>query len=84
MVINSHGDTSVRPYTSELKTHPRRVDWGKVSMVDAEKRLLANALEDPDNQHFVLLSHRFARTKVDGNGKTKKVTTVAGNAGAGA
>ncbi|GKC36120.1 MLO-like protein 12, partial [Tanacetum coccineum] len=32
------------------------VDWGKISMVDAEKRLLANALEDPDNQHFVLLS----------------------------
>lgn len=25
-------------------------------MVDAERRLLANALEDPDNQHFVLLS----------------------------
>ncbi|PWA61432.1 glycosyl transferase, family 14 [Artemisia annua] len=33
-----------------------RVDWGKISMVDAEKRLLANALKDPDNQHFVLLS----------------------------
>lgn len=27
-------------------------------MVDAEKRLLANALKDPDNQHFVLLSDR--------------------------
>ncbi|GAB4838275.1 hypothetical protein Ancab_027804 [Ancistrocladus abbreviatus] len=33
-----------------------KVVWGQVSMVDAEKRLLANALEDPDNQHFVLLS----------------------------
>ncbi|KAL4205341.1 hypothetical protein AMTRI_Chr01g136780 [Amborella trichopoda] len=33
-----------------------KVDWGKISMVDAEKRLLANALQDPDNQHFVLLS----------------------------
>ncbi|XP_051150607.1 glycosyltransferase BC10-like [Andrographis paniculata] len=32
------------------------VDWGKISMVDAERRLLANALNDPDNQHFVLLS----------------------------
>ncbi|GMH06927.1 hypothetical protein Nepgr_008767 [Nepenthes gracilis] len=32
------------------------VVWGKISMVDAEKRLLANALQDPDNQHFVLLS----------------------------
>lgn len=28
-------------------------------MIDAEKRLLAHALEDPDNQHFVLLSERF-------------------------
>ncbi|KAF8042603.1 hypothetical protein BT93_A1058 [Corymbia citriodora subsp. variegata] len=33
-----------------------QVAWGKISMVDAERRLLANALEDPDNQHFVLLS----------------------------
>lgn len=30
--------------------------WGKISMVDAERRLLAHALKDPDNQHFVLLS----------------------------
>ncbi|KAK4783384.1 hypothetical protein SAY86_007758 [Trapa natans] len=33
-----------------------QVVWGKISMIDAEKRLLANALKDPDNQHFVLLS----------------------------
>ncbi|KAK4786325.1 hypothetical protein SAY86_003014 [Trapa natans] len=33
-----------------------QVIWGKISMVDAEKRLLANALHDPNNQHFVLLS----------------------------
>ncbi|GAB4836885.1 hypothetical protein Ancab_001796 [Ancistrocladus abbreviatus] len=33
-----------------------KVDWGKISMVDAERRLLAYALRDPDNQHFVLLS----------------------------
>ncbi|KAK9097526.1 hypothetical protein Sjap_023023 [Stephania japonica] len=33
-----------------------KVVWGKISMVDAERRLLANALVDPDNQHFVLLS----------------------------
>ncbi|GLT76679.1 hypothetical protein SLA2020_483240 [Shorea laevis] len=33
-----------------------KVVWGKFSMVDAEKRLLAHALVDPDNQHFVLLS----------------------------
>lgn len=35
-----------------------QVVWGKISMVDAEKRLLANALKDTDNQHFVLLSDR--------------------------
>lgn len=28
-------------------------------MVDAERRLLGNALRDPDNQHFVLLSDRL-------------------------
>lgn len=33
-----------------------QVTWGKINMVDAERRLLANALMDPDNQHFVLLS----------------------------
>lgn len=36
-----------------------QVGWGQISMVDAEKRLLANALQDADNQHFVLLSDRF-------------------------
>lgn len=35
-----------------------QVVWGKISMVEAEKRLLANALQDPDNQHFVLISDR--------------------------
>ncbi|XP_073149678.1 glycosyltransferase BC10-like [Henckelia pumila] len=33
-----------------------KVEWGKISMVEAERRLLANALKDPDNQYFVLLS----------------------------
>ncbi|KAL8137259.1 hypothetical protein V2J09_003260 [Rumex salicifolius] len=33
-----------------------KVGWGQISMVDAERRLLANALRDRDNQHFVLLS----------------------------
>jgi len=36
-----------------------QVTWGKISMVDAERRLLANALQDIDNQHFVLLSDRY-------------------------
>ncbi|EEC72597.1 hypothetical protein OsI_06062 [Oryza sativa Indica Group] len=39
--------------------HSEKVVWGRISMVDAEKRLLANALEDVDNQFFVLLSDRF-------------------------
>uniref|UniRef100_K4BX85 Glycosyl transferase, family 14 n=1 Tax=Solanum lycopersicum TaxID=4081 RepID=K4BX85_SOLLC len=34
----------------------KEVDWGKVNMVEAEKRLLANALLDISNQRFVLLS----------------------------
>ncbi|KAG6384824.1 hypothetical protein SASPL_153643 [Salvia splendens] len=34
----------------------RCVVWGKISMVDAERRLLGHALKDPGNQHFVLLS----------------------------
>jgi len=38
---------------------PLQVTWGKISMVDAERRLLANALQDIDNQHFVLLSDRY-------------------------
>ncbi|KAJ9159071.1 hypothetical protein P3X46_024602 [Hevea brasiliensis] len=32
------------------------VEWGTVSLVDAEKRLLANALLDFSNERFVLLS----------------------------
>ncbi|RZC56992.1 hypothetical protein C5167_015830 [Papaver somniferum] len=36
--------------------HSEKVVWGKISMVDAEKRLLGLAFQDPDNQHFVLLS----------------------------
>ncbi|TQE03621.1 hypothetical protein C1H46_010752 [Malus baccata] len=41
-------------FNREIRSDP--VIWGKISMVDAERRLLANALQDPDNQHFVLLS----------------------------
>ena len=32
------------------------VEWGRVNIVDAERRLLANALLDADNQRFVLVS----------------------------
>ncbi|KAJ9174779.1 hypothetical protein P3X46_013385 [Hevea brasiliensis] len=34
----------------------QNVEWGTVSLVDAEKRLLANALLDFSNERFVLLS----------------------------
>ncbi|XP_052489157.1 glycosyltransferase BC10 [Gossypium raimondii] len=36
--------------------HRETVVWGKFSMVDIERRLLARSLLDPDNQQFVLLS----------------------------
>ncbi|CAI7909960.1 unnamed protein product, partial [Closterium sp. NIES-54] len=32
------------------------VHWGEISMVDAERRLLANALLDPGNARFILVS----------------------------
>ncbi|XP_015895550.2 glycosyltransferase BC10 [Ziziphus jujuba] len=34
----------------------KAVGWGKVNMIEAERRLLANALLDISNQRFVLLS----------------------------
>ncbi|KAK1412053.1 hypothetical protein QVD17_33009 [Tagetes erecta] len=34
----------------------KHVQWGKPSMIDAERRLLANALLDFSNQRFILLS----------------------------
>ncbi|XP_009763003.1 glycosyltransferase BC10-like [Nicotiana tabacum] len=34
----------------------KRVEWGKFNMVEAERRLLANALLDLSNERFVLLS----------------------------
>ncbi|KAK1372040.1 glycosyltransferase BC10 [Heracleum sosnowskyi] len=38
------------------KITSKEVEWGKFSMIEAEKRLLANALLDTSNQRFVLLS----------------------------
>ncbi|KAG6655782.1 glycosyltransferase BC10-like [Carya illinoinensis] len=34
----------------------KEVQWGKVNMIEAERRLLANALLDISNQRFILLS----------------------------
>ncbi|XP_047311918.1 glycosyltransferase BC10-like isoform X2 [Impatiens glandulifera] len=46
-----------------------KVDWGKISMVDAERRLLGHALKNTDNQHFVLLSESFEDPGPHGNGR---------------
>ncbi|XP_047311971.1 glycosyltransferase BC10-like [Impatiens glandulifera] len=43
-------------YFANREIRSDEVVWGRISMVDAERRLLANGLKDPDNQHFVLLS----------------------------
>nr|XP_043625915.1 glycosyltransferase BC10-like [Erigeron canadensis] len=41
-------------YKRSIPSKP--VQWGKPSMIDAERRLLANALLDFSNQRFILLS----------------------------
>lgn len=41
-------------YKRRIPSQP--VDWGKATMVDAERRLLANALLDFANERFILLS----------------------------
>ncbi|CAH9058864.1 unnamed protein product [Cuscuta europaea] len=41
-------------YNRQIKS--QKVEWGSVSLVDAEKRLLANALLDFSNERFLLLS----------------------------
>uniref|UniRef100_A0A165ZS46 Glycosyltransferase n=1 Tax=Daucus carota subsp. sativus TaxID=79200 RepID=A0A165ZS46_DAUCS len=46
----------VSRYFASRNIHSEKVVWGRISMIDAERRLLANALKDPDNQQFVLLS----------------------------
>lgn len=42
----------LKPFLSPLQI----VKWGSVSLADAERRLLANALLDFSNDHFILLS----------------------------
>ncbi|WCJ30533.1 Core-2/I-branching beta-1 6-N-acetylglucosaminyltransferase family protein [Euphorbia peplus] len=56
--VHSSRETPVHvsSYFSGRNIPSKTVEWGKVSMVDAEKRLLSHALLDTDNQHFVLLS----------------------------
>ncbi|GLT43497.1 hypothetical protein SLA2020_174400 [Shorea laevis] len=60
--IYVHSDPSFNESETEPSIfHGRRipsqkVEWGKVNMVEAERRLLANALLDFSNQRFILLS----------------------------
>lgn len=35
-----------------------QVDWGEASMIEAERLLLAEALKDPGNDRFLLVSDR--------------------------
>ncbi|XP_019174392.1 PREDICTED: uncharacterized protein LOC109169929 [Ipomoea nil] len=51
--VLSVANTSVF-YKRQIKS--QNVEWGSVSLVDAERRLLANALLDFSNERFVLLS----------------------------
>jgi len=44
------------PIFANADIRSSKVEWGKISMVDAERRLLANAFQNTDNQHFILLS----------------------------
>ncbi|CAK7349695.1 unnamed protein product [Dovyalis caffra] len=62
--IYVHSNPSLNGIYTEEKTSvfygrripSKEVQWGKISMLEAERRLLANALLDFSNQRFVLLS----------------------------
>ncbi|KAK8508195.1 hypothetical protein V6N12_025294 [Hibiscus sabdariffa] len=54
-----HGETVLKRKEGKKKKKllkDGRVVWGKIPMIDIERRLLAHSLLDPDNQQFVLLS----------------------------
>ncbi|CAH8391781.1 unnamed protein product [Eruca vesicaria subsp. sativa] len=53
---SKEGTVHISRHFYDREIHSDEATWGRTSMVDAEKRLLVSALEDPDNQHFVLLS----------------------------
>jgi hypothetical protein len=45
---------------ADVVVYMQEAKWGDISMCDAERRLLANALLDYDNERFVLLSETCA------------------------
>ncbi|CAG7902178.1 unnamed protein product [Brassica rapa] len=56
--IHASKDTPVHTsrYFLNREIRSDEVVWGRISMIDAERRLLTSALRDPENQQFVLLS----------------------------
>ncbi|KAJ7943131.1 Core-2/I-branching beta-1,6-N-acetylglucosaminyltransferase family protein [Quillaja saponaria] len=51
-----NGSYTESPVVTGRRIPSKEVQWGKVNMIEAERRLLANALLDISNQRFVLLS----------------------------
>lgn len=63
--IYIHSQTPSSSYSPDSVFYGRHVrarvtKWGDISMCDAERRLLANALLDPQNERFILLSETCA------------------------
>ncbi|CAN6727727.1 unnamed protein product [Malus baccata var. baccata] len=52
----NHSSYTETPVFGGRRIPSQEVEWGKVSLIEAVSRLLANALLDISNQHFVLLS----------------------------
>jgi hypothetical protein len=51
-------NTQCRSFLNRQLKNSVQVEWGEASMVEAERLLLAEALQDPLNQRFILLSDR--------------------------
>lgn len=45
-----------------------QVEWGEASMIQAERLLLTEALKDPLNHRFILVSDRYMLSKLDASG----------------
>ncbi|TQD92453.1 hypothetical protein C1H46_022014 [Malus baccata] len=54
--IKVDGNARMHPESPVFHERSQEVEWGKVSLIEAVRGLLANALLDISNQHFVLLS----------------------------
>ncbi|XAR67548.1 hypothetical protein NMG60_11002341 [Bertholletia excelsa] len=51
-----HGTVSEESVFQSRRIPSKEVEWGKVNMIEAERRLMANALLDLSNERFYLLS----------------------------